>query len=145
MEKLQVHTKFHTAHRQLGYPGVCSYVHGHTWRGTITVTTEEFPRDALDMSLDFGELKDVLRFLDHKIIVTPDDAAFIDPKLFEPGGVVVIQGRGPSVENVACWAWQRVVDLIASKYPGRGKTYHIDVMIQETDNNFFGVAKDAVV
>lgn len=145
MEKIVVRTKFHTAHRQIGYPGHCQWIHGHTWRGTITVETEEFPRDELDMSLDFADLKQVLRFLDHKIVVSPDDALMQDAKLFDPDGVVVVPGRGPSVENVAVWAWRRVVDLIASKYPGRGKSYRIEVSIQETDNNCFAVTKSAVV
>ena len=68
--RITVHAKFHTGHRQLGYPGKCKFVHGHTWRATITVTTDEFPRDDLDMSLDFGDLKRIVRFLDHKMLVT---------------------------------------------------------------------------
>ena len=54
MEKIIVHAKFHTGHRQLGYPGKCKFVHGHTWQGTVTVSTGEFPRDELDMSLGTG-------------------------------------------------------------------------------------------
>ena len=65
MEKIIVHSHFHTGHRQLGYPGKCKWVHGHTWRGTVTVSCEAFPRDELDMALDFGDLKAVMRFLDH--------------------------------------------------------------------------------
>ena len=59
MEQITVHARFHTGHRQIGYPGKCRFVHGHTWKGTIVVTTEEFPRDEIDMSLDFGDLKKV--------------------------------------------------------------------------------------
>ena len=74
MEKIIVHAKFHTGHRQPGYPGVFRFVHGHTWRGTVTIATEEFPRDELDMSLDFGHLKKIMRDLDHKMLVTAHDA-----------------------------------------------------------------------
>jgi 6-pyruvoyltetrahydropterin/6-carboxytetrahydropterin synthase len=145
MEKIIVHAKFHTGHRQIGYPGKCRFVHGHTWRGTITVTTEEFPRDELDMALDFGDLKRVLRELDHKMLVVPSDREFVDPALFEPEGVVVIEGKGPSVENVARYAWNKVVETIRGKFPGQGKTYTIEVLIQETENNIFIVSKDATI
>ena len=139
MEKIIVHAKFHTAHRQLGYPGKCKFVHGHTWRGTVVVQTDEFPRDELDMSLDFGDLKAIMRDFDHKMIVTDGDRTFLDASLFEPEGVVVLAGKGPSVENVAHHVFDRVADHIRQKFPGRGKQYRVEVTIQETENNFFVV------
>ena len=145
MEKIIVHAKFHTGHRQRGYPGVCRFVHGHTWRGTITIATEEFPRDELDMSLDFGHLKKIMRDLDHKMLVTAHDATFMDPALFEPEGIVVMPGKGPSVENVAIYVFDQVVETIRAKYPDRGIDYRIEVTIQETENNFFAVEKHAIV
>jgi len=145
MEKIIVHAKFHAGHRQLGYPGVCRFVHGHTWRGTVTIVTEEFPRDELDMSLDFGHLKKTMRELDHKMLVTESDSAFVDRARFEAEGVVVIQGKGPSVENVARHVFDRIVETIRGKFPERGIDYLIEVSIQETDNNFFVIEKHAVV
>ena len=145
MEKIIVHAKFHTGHRQIGYPGKCRWVHGHTWRGTITVTTDEFPRDDLDMALDFGDLKRILRDLDHKMIVVPSDKEFTDAEMFEPEGVVVIPGKGPSVENVAVWAWDKVAGHIRDKFPGQNKTYTIEILIQETENNIFIVNRDTVI
>lgn len=145
MEKIIVHAKFHTGHRQLGYPGKCMFVHGHTWQGTVAVSAEELPRDDLDMSLDFGDIKNVMRFMDHKMLVTGQDAAFMDPKLFEPEGVVVLKGKGPSVENVAHYVFDGVVNLIAAKYPGRSIRYTVDVTIQETENNIFVVQKTVTV
>ncbi|MCC6991412.1 MAG: 6-carboxytetrahydropterin synthase [Acidobacteria bacterium] len=145
MEKIIVHAKFHTGHRQLGYPGKCRFVHGHTWRGTVAISTEVFPRDALDMSLDFGHIKQVMRDLDHKMLVVESDATLTDPALFEPEGVVVMAGKGPSVENVAHYVFDRVVALIARQYPDRGITYRIEVTIQETENNCFVVDKAATV
>ena len=145
METIVVHAKFHTGHRQLGYPGVCRFVHGHTWRGTVTIATDEFPRDALDMSLDFGDIKQVMRDLDHKMLVVESDVTLMNPTLFEPEGIVVMQGKGPSVENVAHHVFGRVVELIRAKYPGRGQAYRIDVTIEETENNVFVVEKTATV
>ena len=53
------------------------------------------------MSLDFGHIKHVMRDLDHKMLVVESDTTFMDAALFEPEGVVVLKGKGPSVENVA--------------------------------------------
>jgi len=145
MEKIIVHAKFHTGHRQLGYPGKCKFVHGHTWRGTVTVSAEAFPRDDLDMSLDFGDIKNVMRFMDHKMLVTEGDKTMLDPALFEPEGVVMLKGKGPSVENVAYYVFDGVVDLIKKQYPGRSVRYAIEVTIQETENNFFVVEKTVTV
>jgi len=138
METIKVHGKFHAAHRQLGYDGKCAHVHGHTWRGTFVVRAECFPRLApLDMSVDFGLLKDIFKSLDHKMLVAARDATFLDTKLFDQQGVVVMPGENPSVENVAEYCLDRAVELLQGLFPGRGVEYYIEVTIQETDNNFF--------
>ena len=138
METIRTHGKFHAAHRQLDYVGKCAFVHGHTWRGTFVVRTERFPRlQPLDMSVDFGALKDIFKFLDHKMLIAARDQTFLDSDLFEPEGVVVIPGENPSVENVAEYCLGKAVDILQGLFPGRGVEYHIEVTIQETDNNFF--------
>jgi 6-pyruvoyltetrahydropterin/6-carboxytetrahydropterin synthase len=145
MEKIVVHAKFHTGHRQIGYPGKCRFVHGHTWRGSIVIRAEAFPRDEIDMSLDFGDLKNIMRKFDHKMIVTPGDATFTDASLFEPDGVVVINGKGPSVENVAIHVLDETVELIRKKFPDRGVAYEIEVTITETENNIFIVDRRVTI
>ena len=145
MEKVIVTAKFHTGHRQLGYPGKCKFVHGHTWQGRVMIAAEEFPRDELDMSLEFGEIKAVMRFMDHKMLVTEQDMTFRNAELFEPDGVVVLKGKGPSVENVAAYVFDGVVGVIEKQYPGRGIRYTIEVTIQETENNIFVIEKTVTV
>jgi 6-pyruvoyltetrahydropterin/6-carboxytetrahydropterin synthase len=145
MEKIIVTAKFHTGHRQLGYPGKCKFVHGHTWHGKVVVAAEEFPRDDLDMSLDFGDIKNVIRFMDHKMLITEGDKTFLDQGLFEPEGVVMLKGKGPSVENVAAYVFDGVVELIRKQYPARGIRYAIEVTIQETENNIFIIEKTVTI
>lgn len=145
MERVTVTAHFHAGHRQINYPGKCEWVHGHTWRARIIVTAEAFPRDELDMSLDFADLKHVARALDHKMLVSADDAKFLDQSQFGSEGVVVIPGRGPSVENVARYIFNGVVAHIQKKYPGRGIDYVVEVELQETDNNFFAIIEEVVV
>ena len=92
-----------------------------------------------------GDLKAVMRFLDHKMLVTEQDATFLNPDLFEPEGVVLLKGKGPSVENVALYVWDNVVKHIGEKFPGHDITYTVEVLIQETENNIFVVSKDVKV
>lgn len=145
MEKIIVTAKFHTGHRQLGYPGKCKFVHGHTWQGKVVVAAEEFPRDHLDMSLEFGNIKAVMRFLDHKMLVAEQDTTFLNSELFEPEGVVILKGKGPSVENVAYYVYDGVVEVICKQYPGKLVRYTIEVTIQETENNSFVVEKTVTI
>jgi len=141
MEKIIVTAKFHTGHRQLGYPGKCKFVHGHTWHGKVMLSAEEFPRDAIDMSIEFGDIKNVMRFMDHKMLITEQDEAFQDASLFEPEGVVMLPGKGPSVENVARYVFDGVIGVIQNQYPGKGVRYTVEVTIQETENNVFIIEK----
>ena len=145
MERIIVTAKFHTGHRQLGYPGKCKFVHGHTWQGKVVVSAEELPRDDLDMSIDFGAIKNVMRVLDHKMLITEQDTTFLDAGLFEPEGVVMLKGKGPSVENVAHYVFDGVVSLIEKQYPGKGVRYTVAVTIQETENNTFIVEKAVTI
>jgi 6-pyruvoyltetrahydropterin/6-carboxytetrahydropterin synthase len=145
MEKIIVTAKFHTGHRQLGYPGKCKFVHGHTWHGKVTITADQFPRDDIDMSLEFGAIKNVMRFMDHKMLVVEADKTFLNSQFFEPEGVVILKGKGPSVENVALYVFEGVVDVIKKQYPGKNVRYTIEVMIQETENNVFIVEKSVTI
>ena len=69
------------------------------------------------------------------------DRTFLDEGLFEPEGVVMLKGKGPSVENVALYVFDGVVELIRKQYPARGVRYTIEVTIQETENNIFVVER----
>ena len=57
----------------------------------------------------------------------------------------MIKGKGPSVENVALHAFDEVVAHIQAKFPGQGKSYAIEVIITETENNIFSVKRAVTV
>lgn len=146
METLTGKAEFHAGHRQLGYEGKCAWVHGHTWRGSCTVSTERFGRDdTLDMSMDFGALKDIFKALDHKMLVSDTDPLFTNPELFDPEGVVVIPGGNPNVENVAEYCLNQTIDALAKRFGERGQTYTVDLTIQETDNNIFTIHRSVTL
>ena len=71
------------------------------------------------------------------MLIAARDQTFLDSDLFKPEGVVVMPGENPSVENVAEYCLGKAVDILQELFPGRGVEYHIEVTIQETDNNFF--------
>lgn len=146
METLKAQGKFHAAHRQLGYDGKCAYVHGHTWRGTFVVRAKHFPRDEkLDMSVDFGALKAIFKFLDHKMLISELDKTFLQSELFEPEGVVIIPGRNPSVENVTLYCMDKAVEVLQDLFPDCQVEYHLEVTIQETDNNFMTLERTVTI
>ena len=146
METLKAQGKFHAAHRQLGYDGKCAYVHGHTWRGTFVVRAARFPRDEkLDMSVDFGALKDIFKDLDHKMLISEQDQTFLDADLFEREGVVVLPGCNPSVENVTHYCMDQAIEVLGRLFPNRNVEYNIEVTIQETDNNFMALERKVTI
>ena len=148
METIRAHGTFHAAHRQLGYDGKCAHVHGHTWRGTFVVKAKRFPRvETLDMSVDFGALKDIFKFLDHKMLVSQQDTVFADSDstTFDPAGVVVLPGNNPSVENVALYCMNEALEVLSKLFPGRGVEYEIELTIQETENNLFTLERRVTI
>ena len=146
METLTAKGHFHAAHRQLDYDGKCAHVHGHTWRGSFVVRAERFPRlEGIDMSVDFGALKEIFRSLDHRMLVSLRDGVFLDSRLFEPDGIVLIPGANPSVENVARYCMERAVEALSKLFPDRGIDYDLEVTIQETDNNLFALRRSVTI
>jgi len=146
METIRTQGKFHAAHRQLNYEGKCAFVHGHTWRGTFVLRAERFPRDGMkDMSVDFGDLKRVFKDLDHKMLVSEEDTVFLESELFDPEGLVLIPGKNPSVENVTAYCLEKGAEVLRELFPGRNVEYEIEVTIQETDNNFFTLARKITI
>ena len=146
METLTAKGHFHAAHRQLDYDGKCAYVHGHTWRGSFVVRAERFPRlEGIDMSVDFGALKEIFRSLDHRMLVSARDEIFLDSRLFEPDGIVLIPGANPSVENVARYCLEQAVEALSKLFPDRGIDYDLEVTIQETDNNLFALRRSVTI
>ena len=79
------------------------------------------------------------------MLITEQDTTFLDAGLFEAEGVVMLKGKGPSVENVAHYVLDGVVALIQKQYPGKRLRYTVEVTIQETENNTFIVEKDVTV
>jgi len=97
------------------------------------------------MAIDFGDLKQVFRRMDHKMLVGEADREFVTAQGVDPEGVVVIPGSNPSVENIAYYCQDGVRKVIEHQYPGKGLKYHLELTLQETENNIFVVETDFVI
>lgn len=78
MFTLKSEHSFDAAHFLSGYEGKCSNIHGHRWRVTVEINSEELKEDKhlRGMIVDFDKLKEDLRaevdYLDHCLIVEKD-------------------------------------------------------------------------
>lgn len=70
MESIKVIETICAAHRLVNYSGKCSYLHGHNFR--ITVEAEGTVQDGMFIA-DFGDIKEIIRELDHATIVWKED------------------------------------------------------------------------
>ena len=51
------------------------------------------------------------------MLISARDETFLDAKLFEPQGVVVMPGENPSVENVAEYCLDQAVEVLPRAVP----------------------------
>ena len=104
---------FDAAHRILGHPGKCAYVHGHTYHLEVTVASARL--DALGMVMDFDDLralvrKAVLDRWDHATLLAREDplvAAIIGVQIEAPEKVVRFK-HNPTAEILTREAWEAI-------------------------------------
>lgn len=104
---------FDAAHRILGHPGKCAYLHGHTYHLEVTVSADRL--DALGMAMDFDDLRALVR----KAVVNRWDHATLlsehDPLVSAITGVqveapekVVRFAQNPTAEVLTRQAWEAI-------------------------------------
>ncbi len=104
---------FDAAHRILGHPGRCAYLHGHTYHLEVTVGAETL--DRLGMVMDFDDLKVLVKKAvvdrwDHATLLWTEDplaTAIARVQAEAPEKVVRLPGN-PTVELLAREAWQAI-------------------------------------
>ena len=104
--------RFEAAHYLPGH-GKCGYIHGHTYViRDLRIKVEE--TDSLGISIDFGAIKEALRFFDHKLFVPSRDLeAWKNASL--PGvdsSRIIAIDPAPSVEKISTY----VRTYLASKF-----------------------------
>jgi len=104
---------FDAAHRILGHPGKCAYLHGHTYYLEVTVTAARL--DALGMVMDFDDLRALVRKIvldrwDHATLLTAEDplAPAISSIQAEAPEKVVRLKNNPTAEVLTREAWEAI-------------------------------------
>ncbi|MCF7792338.1 MAG: 6-carboxytetrahydropterin synthase [Victivallales bacterium] len=65
---LYTETYFKSAHKLDNYDGVCSRLHGHTWKICLWVKGEETHLDKVGILWDFNNLNEITSELDHRYL-----------------------------------------------------------------------------
>ena len=113
MYQLTTEHSFDSAHFLAGYDGKCGNLHGHRWRGLLTVQSETLREDRQQkgMCVDFAELKKDLRTeldaLDHVLIIEQGSLRESTMKaLQEEKFQVVEMPFRPTAENFARYFYE---------------------------------------
>lgn len=130
---------FEMSHALEGYDGLCSQIHGHSYRMFVTVTGEpiddpENPK--YGMVMDFGELKKTVNRLiidkyDHSLVVrrTVDNAGIVD-MLAAHFSRVIVSDYQPTCENMI----DHFASMISAELPSRVKLH--SMRLHETATSF---------
>ena len=104
---------FEAAHRIVGHPGKCAWLHGHTYRLEVTVSSPTL--NPLGMVMDFDDLRDavgkaVLDRWDHATLLAAGDPlgpAIAAVQHEAPDRIVLFPGP-PTAEVLTREAWGRI-------------------------------------
>ena len=96
--------RFEAAHRMAkGYIGKCSNIHGHSWRGELSVICSKL--DEYGMGIDFYQLdqflNQIIEYFDHKITLFKEDTELIRLCDLSKWSYVVFDDENPTSERVA--------------------------------------------
>ena len=129
-----------TGHRQWKDKGHCSFVHGYGRYVRLTFEASEL--DERGWVMDFGDLKDVKKWLedqwDHKLLVAHDDPALLRLRELENEDIVKLtvmpEGYGPGIEDSCRYVFDYANPEIINQTSGR--VWLERVRIWETENNY---------
>ena len=128
-----------TGHRQWKDKGHCSYVHGYG--RYIRLTFEASELDERGWVMDFGDLKDVKRWIeaewDHRVLIASDDPLLPQLKELEShGGInlnILPDGYYPGIEESCRYLYDELNPIIKKKTNNRVEITRVEVW--EHENN----------
>jgi 6-pyruvoyltetrahydropterin/6-carboxytetrahydropterin synthase len=104
--RLSKEFRFDAAHRIVGHAGRCGWLHGHTYRLSVTVTSPQL--DVLDMVMDLDDLGGLVRAAvvdrwDHTVLLRRDDPLVPGVAAVQSAAPerLVLLDRNPTVEVLA--------------------------------------------
>lgn len=100
MYKLNVISTFSSAHKLIGYEGLCKNLHGHNWKVRLCIVCDKL--DEIGMAMDFGiiktKLNELLLELDHQYL----------------NDLVPFKDINPTSENIARY----IFDIMVTRLKG---------------------------
>ena len=133
MFTLKSEHSFDAAHFLSGYEGKCSNIHGHRWRVTVEINSEELKEDKhlRGMIVDFDKLKEDLKaevdYFDHCLIIEKDT--------LKPATLIALKEEGVRLVEVS---FRSTAENFSKYFYERMKKKGYDVRcatIYETPNN----------
>jgi 6-pyruvoyltetrahydropterin/6-carboxytetrahydropterin synthase len=109
---------FDASHRLLHYEGKCHNLHGHRWR--VQVWLKGYTDDKTMILVDFKEIRDLIDYYDHEIILNEADPMV--PRIREFHEVITTPGD-PTSELLAL----QIRERIEEQYKDTGR----DVIVEK--------------
>lgn len=132
MSKIKA-TRYHdisTGHRVYGHESKCSHSHGHNYRITFTVESEDL--DSVGRVMDFSVIKEKLCMWlednwDHKFLLWEKDPWVQPMSAMDPCGLVVVPFN-PTAENMG----QYLIDVVGPEQLKDTGVSLTHVIVEET-------------
>ena len=106
--KIVYKAEISSAHRILNHKGKCKNLHGHNYFIVVEIESDEL--DENGFIIDFSEIKEIIKELDHKVILQKNDPLI--EKLRSES--LFIMDEPPSCENISKIIATKISKLLKS-------------------------------
>ena len=128
-----------TGHRQWKDKGHCSFVHGYGRYVRLTFEASEL--DERGWVMDFGDLRDIKRWIesewDHNVLIAADDPLIPELKKLEETGAIYLNilpdGYYPGIEESCRYLYDMLNPMIKEKTNNRVEITRVEIW--EHENN----------
>lgn len=124
--------RFETAHRQYGDLSKCGFLHGHNWKADVRITAGKV--GPIGYIVDFKDVKEVIREMDHKILIFEGDTMTND--LMAHKQKLYRLTSNPTCENLA----YHILDLLIGTCCHVESLINIHVKVWENEESYAEVS-----
>jgi 6-pyruvoyltetrahydropterin/6-carboxytetrahydropterin synthase len=129
--------EFEMAHALWDYDGLCSNIHGHSYKLFVTIIGKpnNKPQPKQGMVIDFGELKkvvnqEIIDKYDHALVVNNKAPVNLFEHLNQMYDRYYVKDYQPTCENLLI----EFVEILKNKLPGEASLFSLK--LQETSSSF---------
>jgi len=125
---------FSSGHRVHGHESKCAHLHGHNYRITFTIESDEYELNSVGHVMDFGAIKSLLcdwieENWDHKFLIWSNDPCAETLKQLDPEGVVTV-AFNTTAENMGKY----LMEVVAPVQLDSTGFQLVKVRVEETRN-----------